>query len=489
VALHRAASLLYTFRFPLEDQGVLVIGPNRLFLRYIEQVLPSLGEAGVEQVVLSDLVPDVAFGAHDPPITVKVKGDVRMAEVLAKAVRDRQRALKQDLVVPFGLGNLRMRSEESERIVRDARRRYRRHNAARKYVEGEVFAALAASSRDGLPSSEQVRERTRHNDDVRVALERMWPLLTPAELLNDLFGSKSLLKLAAARWLDEGEYLSLHRERAQDSREHTWSEADGPLLDEARELLGPKPSKAHRILSRTAEGLATPNDDEIRTYGHIVIDEVQDLSPMALRMAGRRSLNGSMTVVGDLAQATGEHAPVSWDDVLAHLPDRKPTRLVELTVGYRIPETIMELADRVASRAVPGLTPPRAVRAGEHPPVIVETTPSGLAATVAAEVRRLQAELDDGVVAVITPDSLAEELFTSLTSAGLEVGQAARQGLDQPVTLVPVSLVKGLELDGVVVVEPARIVSEQAQGMRALYVALTRSTRELSVVHAEPLPF
>ncbi len=489
VALHRAAYLLYTHRFPLEDQGVLVIGPNRLFLRYIEQVLPSLGEAGVEQVVMADLVPDVTFGAADAPATVKVKGDPRMADVLAKAVRDRQRPLKQELVVPYGLGNLRLRPEDTDRIVRDARRRYRRHNGARRFVEGEVFAALAASSRDGSATTEQVRDRTRHTDEIRTALERMWPLLTPAELLNDLFGSRPLVKLAGAKRLSEAECVALHRERAPDSHDQVWSEADAPLLDEARELLGPKPSKAHRVPNRNPDGSLMPIDDEIRTYGHIVIDEVQDLSPMALRMAARRSLNGSMTVVGDLAQATGEHAPVSWDDVLAHLPDRKPPRLAELTVGYRIPETIMELADRVAARAVPGLTPPRAVRMGEHPPVIVGTTPEGLPAAVIDEVRRLQSELGDGVVAVIAPDTLASGLYASLTAAGLEVGQATRTGLDQPVTLVPVSLVKGLELDGVVVVEPARIVSEQAQGLRALYVALTRSTRELSVVHAEPLPF
>ena len=490
VALHRAAYLLYTHRFPLEDQGVLVIGPNRLFLRYIEQVLPSLGEAGVEQVVLADLVPDVTFGAVDAPATVKVKGDVRMADVIAKAVRDRQRPLKNELVVPYGLGHLRLRPEDSDRIVRDARRRYRRHNGARKFVESEVFAALAASSRDGSATTEQVRDRLRHTDEVRTALERMWPVLTPGELLNDLFGSRPLAKLAAAKWLREEEYTALYRERAHDPHDQVWSEADAPLLDEARELLGPKPVKANRVPNRNPDGTPVPvTDDEIRTYGHIVIDEVQDLSPMALRMAARRSLNGSMTVVGDLAQATGEHAPRSWDDVLAHLPDRKAPRLTELTVGYRIPETIMQLADRIAARAVPGLTPPRAVRMGEHPPVVVGTTADALTSSVIGEVRRLQTELGEGVVAVIAPDTLADELYESLTAAGLAVGQASRQGLEQPVTLVPVSLVKGLELDGVVVVEPARIVSEQAQGLRALYVALTRSTRELSVVHAEPLPW
>ena len=489
VALHRAAYLLYTHRFPLEDQGVLVIGPNRLFLRYIEQVLPSLGEAGVEQVVLADLVPDGTFGARDTHEAARVKGDAIMAEVLTKAVRDRERALKQDLVVPFGLGHLRLRIEDSERIVREARRRYRRHNGARRFVEGEVFAALAASARDGNATTEQVRDRLRGTDDVRAALERMWPQLSPAELLNDLFGSRSLLRLAAGRLLAEEEYAALHRERAHDAHDQVWSEADAPLLDEARALLGPKPVKGQRSANKNPDGTPAPVDDEIRTYGHIVIDEVQDLSPMALRMAARRSLNGSMTVVGDLVQATGEHAPTSWDDVLAHLPDRRAPRVVGLSVGYRIPETIMALADKVAEQALPGLRSPRSVRAGENPPAIIAAEPGALGAAVAEQVRRLQQDLGEGVVAVITPDSLADEMLTTLAAFGIEAGQASRHGLEQPVTVVPVGLVKGLELDGVVVVEPAQIVAEMAQGLRALYVALTRATRELAVVHTRPLPF
>ena len=488
VALHRAAYLLYTHRFPLEDQGVLVIGPNRLFIRYIERVLPSLGEAGVEQAVLADLVPDVTFGARDVSLAARVKGNARMADVLARAVRDRERPLRAELVVPYGLGNLRLRVDESERIVREARRRYRRHNGARKFVEGEMFAALAASARDGGVTGEQVRERVRHTDLVREALERMWPQLTPAELLNDLFGSRPLLKLAGGKRLSEDEYLALHRERAHDVHDQVWSEADAPLLDEARALLGPKPVKGQRSANLRPDGTPAPVDDEIRTYGHIVIDEVQDLSPMALRMAARRSLNGSMTVVGDLVQATGEHAPASWDDVLAHLPDRKPPRVVGLSVGYRIPGTIMELADRVAELALPGLRAPRAVRPGENPPVIEQASPDALGATVARHVRRLQVDIGEGVVAVITPDSMAERMVELLAAAGIEAGQASRQGLEQPVTVVPVTLAKGLELDGVVVVEPAGIVAEMAQGLRALYVALTRATRELAVVHTDPLP-
>jgi DNA helicase IV len=481
VALHRAAYLLYTYRFPLEDQGVLVIGPNRLFLRYIERVLPSLGEAGVEEVVLADLVPGVRFGRTESPFAARVKGDARMAEVVAKAVHDRERPLKQDLVVPYGLASLRLTAAESQRIVRSARRRFRRHNAGRRFIEGEVFAALAASGREAL-SPEIVRDRTRATDVVRQALERMWPVLTPAELLHDLFGSPALLKLATSRWLTDEETESLYRPRSDDVDAVRWSDADVALLDEARELLGPRPARR----ARTGEN-GDMHTDEIRTYGHIVIDEVQDLTPMQLRMATRRSLNGSMTVVGDIAQATGPHAPRDWSDVLGHLPDRRPARVSDLTVGYRIPAQTMALASRVLRVAAPALAPPTSIRQGDEAPSIVRVEPDELGAGVVAAIEQMSATVT-GSTAVVVPDSLVEPLADVFRANRLTFGVAALDGLDEPITLVPVGLVKGLELDGVVVVEPARIVAEEVQGMRALYVALTRATKRLAVVHAEPLP-
>jgi DNA helicase IV len=481
VALHRAAYLLYTYRFPLEDQGVLVIGPNRLFLRYIERVLPSLGEAGVEEVVLGDLAPGVRFGGHDSAFAARVKGDARMADVVAKAIYDRERPLKQDLVVAYGLTSLRLTAAESNRIVRSARRRFRRHNAGRRFVETEVFAALAASSREAV-SPEAVRDRTRTTDVVREALERMWPVLTPAELLHDLFGSPALLKLAASRWLTEEETASLHRRRVDDLDAVRWTDGDVALLDEARELLGPRPARK----ARAAEN-GDKHSDEIRTYGHIVIDEAQDLTPMQLRMAARRSLNGSMTVVGDIAQATGPHAPRDWSDILRHLPDRRPARVADLTVGYRIPAQTMALASRVLRIAAPALTPPTSIRQGDAPPEIVRVDPAELGAAVVAGLERLSGGVT-GSTAVVVPDSLIEPMTEALRASGLAFGVAPQDGLDAPVTLVSVSLVKGLELDGVVVVEPARIVAEEVQGMRALYVALTRATKALAVVHAEPLP-
>ena len=479
VALHRAAYLLYTFRFPLEDQGVLVIGPNRVFLRYIERVLPSLGEAGVEQVVLADLVHDVTWGGHDTPLTARTKGDLRMAMVIDKAVTDRERPLREDLVVGFRTGYLRLREQETTRIVRAAQRRFRRHNAARRWVEGEVWASMAATWRDGEVTPAQVKEGVRHMPEVRRALERMWPVLTPADLLHDLFGSKALLKLAAGSQLSEDEYLSLYRPRAEDISTVRWSDNDIALLDEARNYLGQRPVKAG----------GPEETDEIRTYGHIVIDEVQDLTPMQLRMASRRSLNGSMTVVGDIAQATGALAPNSWDDVVRHLPDRKGSRVIGLSVGYRIPAQIMEIANRVMMAATPSLRPPTAVRQGDDVPDFVHVhSADALGAAVAAETTRLVSEIVDGNIAVVAPDPMVEMISSALSAASIKHGRATRTALDTGVTVVPVSVVKGLELDGVIVVEPAAIVADEMQGLRALYVALTRSTRRLSIVHSQPLP-
>jgi DNA helicase IV len=480
VALHRAAYLLYTHRFPLEDQGVLVIGPNRVFLKYIEQVLPSLGEAGVRQVVLADLIPGVTFAGRgeqlESSLTQRIKGDARMSDLIDHAINDRERPIPTDVVVPFRSGYLRLRAEDTARIVRQGRRRFRRHNMGRRWVEGEVWSAMASTWRAGGVNPLEVRGEVRSQPEIREALERMWPLLTPAQLLHDLFGSVGLLRSAANGILDEREYKALFRPRQALVDDVRWSLADVALLDDAREVLGPIPGAGGKI----------DEADEIRTFGHIVIDEVQDLTPMQLKMATRRSLSGSMTVVGDIAQATGPLAPDSWDEVLQHLPDRRPSRVIGLSVGYRIPSQMMELANKVMAVATPGLRAPDSVRVGDAWPRIIRA--SDLGESVVDEVRYLCDQVAAGSVAVVAPDDLCDLISDSLTGAGLAHGRAVNTGLDQSLTVVPVSVVKGLELDAVVVVEPSRIVSGQAHGMRALYVALTRSTQLLSIVHCDELP-
>ena len=478
VALHRAAYLLYAHRFPLEGQGVLVVGPNRLFLGYIEQVLPSLGEAGVEMAVLADLVPEVRVTGRDEPPGARIKGDLRMVNLIRRAVRDRQRPLRADLVVGMGVRKIRVPAGDTVRIVDEARRRFRTHNAARKYVVQGLYEALSANHPDGV-APEIIQEQLGDTPEVREALAWMWPVLTPAQLVHDLYGSPALIRSAAGRRLDRAERDALYRPwvDGMDAASVVWTVDDVPVLDEALELLGPRPKRKL--------------DDQVRTYGHIVVDEAQDLSPMQLRMLTRRSLNGSMTVVGDIAQSTGAWAHNDWSEILEHLPDRRPPRRAELTVGYRIPGPAMDLAARVLTRAAPDLAPPVSVRTEGDPPRFVATDPAAgeqlvdrLVETVVDEARASGV----GNVAVVCPRSLYEEVVDGFVSAGVEIGRAPRDGLDHQITAVPVNLVKGLEVDVAVVVEPAAIVDEEPQGYRSLYVALTRATKRVAVVSARPLP-
>ncbi|HEX2849763.1 MAG TPA: AAA family ATPase [Acidimicrobiales bacterium] len=482
VALHRAAYLLYTHRFPLERQGVLVVGPNPLFLRYIEHVLPSLGETGVTLSTVSGLYEGRARAAgHDDPRVAKVKGDVRMADVVRRAVRDRERALTREAVISYGAYTLRLAPQASGDIVATARRRPGTHNARRPFVENQVLRRLYGQYERAVGRLERTQVRTATSggagdfadfaDDVaqtpefRDALDRMWPVLTPEELLHDLFGAKALIELAAQRHLREDERDLLHRPRSRSFDEIRWTVADMPLLDEAFVQLGPRKRRA-------------ADDAGVRTYGHIVVDEAQDLSPMQLRMLNRRSLNGSMTVVGDIGQGTGPFSPHSWDELLAHLPAKKASTEVELSVNYRTPSEIMEVAARVLAAAAPDLVPPTSVRSTGVPPAVERVEPGALATAALAAGARLHDELG-GTIAVICPPSL---------SAALGAVREEEVSLDADVSVVPVASVKGLEFDGVVVVEPALIAEESPQGMRALYVSLTRATKRLTIVHSRALP-
>jgi DNA helicase IV len=477
VALHRAAYLLYTHRFPLEGQGVLVVGPNRLFLGYIDQVLPSLGEAGVELAVLPDLVHEVKIAGDDHAAPARIKGDARMVRFLERAVADRERPLREDLTIGFGAQTLRLRAQETERIIAEARRRFRFHNAGRRHVESAVFDALTASARLEV-KHDQVRDGLRRDPAIVEALERMWPVLSPAQLLHDLFGSKALLASAGSGRLSDAELAALHRPRSASVHDVVFTNHDVPLLDEAHDILG----RRHKA----REG--HPDPEEVRTYGHIVVDEAQDLSPMQLRMLERRSLSGSMTIVGDIAQATGAWAHADWDEILQHLPTKRGVRRTELTIGYRIPARNMALAAKVLAVAAPWLQPPTSVREGGDEPRVLQAAPYELAAVVARITREERDAVEPGTVAVIAPASMVDDLSDALNRIGVDHGRATRSGLDNAVTVVPVGMVKGLELDASVVVEPAAIVEEEAQGLRALYVALTRSTKRLAVVHARPLP-
>ncbi len=508
VALHRAAYLLYTHRFPLERQGVLVIGPNPLFLRYIENVLPSLGESGVTLSTISGLVHGVQARHEDCPAVARLKGDGRMAAVMARAVRGRQRPLRRPVRVPFGSAVLRLQPDDSAAIVAAARRRPGTHNARRQFVEQSVVRRLAddyarwlavreggvqlptadvegagspeGSARDG-PAVDlaDFGRRIRQAPELAEVLQRMWPRLSAEELLHDLFGAAPLLRQAAAGVLSPDEHQTLVRPRSTALAAIAWTDADLALIDEARVLLGPRRPRRH--------GGGDP-EEAVRTYGHIVVDEAQDLSPMQLRMVARRSLSGSVTVVGDIGQATGPWAPDDWGQVTEHLPASRQPRLSELTVSYRTPAEVVDVATRVLADAVPTLRPPRPVRRTGVLPQFTRAGTGSLAGVVASVAEASMAIVGPGTTAVLAPASAVAELALALDAAGVRASDPRRDGLGAPLSLLPVDLANGLEFDAVVVVEPAAIAEESAQGLRALYVALTRPTRLLAVVHERSLP-
>jgi DNA helicase IV len=473
VALHRAAYLLYTHRFPLDGQGVLVLGPNRLFLSYIEQVLPSLGEAGVEISVLADLVPNIKTTGVDEPQLARLKGDLRMVKLLQRAVRDRQRPLRSTAAIPYGLERLRITREDSIALLAATRRRTRTHNAGRKFFDQGFFELLSSKMREPLPPR-QLRDRVRSLPETREAMERIWPVLTPSELLNDLFGSPGLLRSAGGELFSPDELALLGRERQTDSRAIVWSANDVPLLDEALELLGPRPR--HR------------DEDAIRTYGHIVVDEAQDLSPMELRVVDRRSLNGSMTIVGDIAQATAPAGLDSWEEILRYLPDRHPPRRSELLIGYRVPAPSMKLATRVLALAAPDLAPPRSIRESGDEPIVERVADWEFPAALSAAVRREVEAVSSGSIAVICPATWIDRVEAALTQHGIDFGQAHRGRFDHQITVAPVRLVKGLELDACIVIDPATILAEEFRGAQTLYVGLTRATKRLSILGTSQLP-
>jgi DNA helicase IV len=520
VALHRAAYLLYTHRFPLERQGVLVVGPNPLFLRYIDQVLPSLGETGVTLSTVSGLVSEIRIRDEGPAEVAKLKGDARMATVMSRAVRTRQRALAEDVAVPYGALVLRLSAEDSRQIVEMVKRRPGTHNARRRLVDQAVARLLADRARQtqqrlgvGAPAGvtafpgyddpseladdefdfEDFSRKVRRVPELSTALDRMWPRLSPHELLHDLLGAPPLIAAAARGVLTPEEQALLYRPRSSSFEEVPWTPADAALVDEARHLLGPRNGSA---------------EDALRKYGHIVVDEVQDLSPMQLRMLTRRSLSGSMTVVGDIAQATAPSAPASWSDITQHLPRRRPIREVELTVSYRTPAEVLEVAGRVLAVAAPGLAPPRPVRRTGIEPQMVAVCPSDGAdgsapgdgcgdamGELARRVVEVSAEevavTAPGRVAVLAPRELVPSLWNALRAAGLpaaDPAELASGGLDSPIVVLAAEGANGLEFDSVVVVEPGVIAGETARGLRTLYVALTRPTQRLTVVYETPPP-
>jgi len=548
-ALHRAAYLLYTHRRHLERRGVLVIGPNATFLRYISQVLPSLGETDVVLRTLGELFPGVrATDAADPAAVVK--GDERMVQVLRHAVRNRQRAPRHDITVDADGVAIPLARDAILRARDRARGLRKQHNVARKLFVTELLGELArAEARvldrplddEDLPDA---RARLWDDPGVRTALDGMWPLLTPQQLVADLLSDPDRLRAAASSVLDRIERAVLTRQ----AHPAAWTVADVPLLDEAAELLGIDDSaqkRARRAFDRArrleekyaqevlaitgidelgmvdAETLAAWNRDSgpaLTTaeraaadrswaYGHVIVDEAQELSAMAWRMVLRRNPARSLTVVGDVAQTGNPAGARSWKEMLDPQV-RGRWREERLTVNYRTPAEIMAVAADVLASIAPGERPPDSVRSEGVAPRAIrvpQTAPSPetavppeatttiatltpLATCVAEVVHADLAEIggpDGGRLALIVPDSLAAELAAAIPGA---IPGDEPESLDSAAALLTVTQAKGLEFDRVVLADPAGVIAQSPNGGHDLYVAITRATHRLTVVYEGELP-
>ena len=538
VALHRAAYLLYTYRQNLSRTGVLIVGPNETFLNYISQVLPSLGETGVLLSTIGDLFPGVIATLEDTAAAARLKGSTAMVEVVKQAVRGWQTVPDEPIALKFDGYPLTIDKKLATRARGRARSSRRAHNTARAIFRQSALDALAAQHAATIGSSvvdntmllsrtdiSDIRDELAQDREVLGALDQLWPALTPQRVLTELLRDEDRLAEAAPD-LSDADRAELRREavKGADGRP-AFSPADAPLLDEIAELLGdddPDADEAERqwrqrleeaqealdILTGSApqdlddefdaeilmaydlidaEQLAQrqtvrefnstadrARDDRTWTFGHVIVDEAQELSAMAWRMLMRRSPNRWMTLVGDTAQTGDAAGMTSWGDALdPYVPGR--FTVAELTVNYRTPEEIMDLATDVLAEIDPALSPPASVRAGAEPPRLVRVDGGRpLVEAVRAELPRDEERL----TAVLAPSSLVAPL-RRLTAPNVRV--------------MSVRDAKGLEFDHVIVVEPGLIVGEPAEvefdrGLRDLYVALTRATQTLTVVTSGSLP-
>ncbi|MEU6776370.1 AAA family ATPase [Streptomyces sp. NPDC046759] len=461
VGLHRAAYLLYTHPRRLQRAGLLILGPNRTFLHYIAEVLPALGETGVRQSTLLEEIARHPVTGTDPADTAALKHDPRMAEVLRRALYGRVTTDGvSDLAVKDGSSRWRVPAGELAAVVEAVRTEEPPYAVGRERVRTRVVRRLRerAERRSGvLPASwvrrvERARPLTEH-------LELVWPKVRPEEVLAQLLGDAAALERAANGLLDPGEQAALRWPRPPRSyKSARWSAADLVLLDELSGLI------------EHPEG-----------YGHIVVDEAQDLSPMECRAIARRAVFGSLTVLGDLAQGTTAWAARDWSVQLRHL-GRPDAATVPLTTGFRVPAAVVALANRLLPRLDVSVPPADSLR--EDGEVRMRPT-DDVAGTTVTAVREALAR--EGSVGVVAADADVDAVRGALTAAGLD--PAGPDTLGTRVTLVPATLAKGLEYDHVVVVEPAAVAEAEERGAHRLYVVLTRAVSRLDIVHARPLPF
>ncbi|MEU0312178.1 AAA family ATPase [Nocardioides sp. NPDC006273] len=465
VGLHRAAYLLYAHRDQLTRRGVLIVGPNASFLRYIRDVLPALGEIEAKQATIEELVTKNgqshgALRAEEPASVATLKGDVRMAEVLHRAVWSHVGEPEEALVVPRGSRRWRVPTYEAREALEGLRANDLRYAAGRALLPRALaHRVLVQMERSGDSPDDRVHDAVARAKPVKDYAAVLWPDLKPAKVLFRLFTDATWLAEVADGLLSESEQETLlWAKPPRSAGAARWSLADLVLLDEIADLLDRTPSVAH-----------------------IVADEAQDLSAMMLRALGRRSTTGSLTILGDLAQATTPWASSSWTDALTHLG--KPDGHVEqLTRGFRVPADVIAYAARLLPHIAPDLEPPVAVRRARGD--LTFTTSSVVAALEDALGR-------PGSVGLIVPDASLAEVRAELTEAALayaEIGVPADEEteFDAHLDLVPASLAKGLEFDHVVVSDPTAIVAgepDRATGLRRLYVCLTRAVTSLVVRH------
>ena len=453
VGLHRASWLLYTHGEQL--RRVLVVGPNPLFMDYVSHVLPALGEEAVEQRAVSELLDGVVVEGEDAPDVARLKADTRLAEVVTRAVERAVVTAPGELVMFVDGQFITVREREVAEYLEEAlaaevplavaRERFRMSVLRRFYERyGEKLGEQA------LRSFDEIERALRNKGFLAKWLDSVFALPRPEKLVARLLTSPASLREAADGVLAAREQKLLLRDRPKRAADLAWSVHDLPLLDVARTLVDGPP----------------------RAYGHVIVDEAQDLSPMQLLSISRRAADGSLTMLGDVAQATGPVVYRHWDELEPYLPAAARVTIEELRHAYRVPAEIMELALPLLDRIAPEMERPLAYRRGGETPRIVEVDESEL---MAASLRATEAL--DGLLAVIAPASLV---------AALPHGEAFDE-LSIPV-LTPREA-KGLEFDAVVVVEPAAIAEEGGDGgLRELYVALTRPTKTLVVVHSRPLP-
>ncbi|MFE9022056.1 HelD family protein [Streptomyces sp. NPDC007808] len=465
VGLHRVAYLLYAHRERLARTGTLVIGPNRSFLHYIEQVLPALGELTVRQATVDDLVAHVEVRGTDDAAAAVIKGDARMAQVLRRAVYSHVTLPTEPVVVVRGSRRWRVPAYEIEEIVRELLARDIRYGAAREALPQRIaHAVLVQMERSGEAPDDRVQDSVARNSAVKAAVKAIWPPVEPAKLVLRLLADADFLAVHADGVLSEDEQKTiLWAKPARSVKSAKWSAADAVLIDETADIVSRTPS-----------------------LGHVVLDEAQDLSPMQYRAVGRRCTTGSATVLGDLAQGTTPWATRSWDEALAHL-GKSDGVIEELTAGFRVPTDVITYASRLLPHIAPGLTPVASIR--ENPGLFEVRAVPGADEVVAACEELLR---NEGSIGLIAADARIPVLSEALAAAGITYLAPGEETTRQTrLTLVPASLAKGLEYDYVVLDEPRAVVDgepDERTGLRRLYVALTRAVSGLIVTHTTALP-